>query len=105
MTLPVHARLQWTLTDHRTQFSFIREDQDVLKGEWENGSFTLQASYTYDPRPLQLKASAAPGDDICLILHPYRIELYVNEVLLDEEWPAGEALFLTSDRLIKTLSS
>ena len=39
--------------------------------------------------------------DLVLLLH--RIELYVNGVLVDEEWSAGERLFAFGDEINATV--
>lgn len=42
-------------------------------------------------------------DTVDLVLLPYRIELYVNDLLVDEEWPAGERLFAFGDEINATV--
>ena len=43
--------------------------------------------------PLQLKASPLPaGAEIAVLIHPWRIELWADGKLMDEEWPAGALL-------------
>ena len=50
----------------------------------------IQAFYDYSENPLVLTADAAEQDELKLIVYPYRLELYVNDVLTDEEWPCGK---------------
>ncbi len=50
----------------------------------------LALSYSFREKPLVLRASAAAGDEIRLILTDARAALYVNGELCDEEWPVGE---------------
>ena len=55
------------------------------------------AHYDFDPRPLKLSAKIDTGSRVELIFLDYRIELYVNSVLVDEEWPCGTRLFDIKD--------
>ena len=43
--------------------------------------------------PLVLNANAVCGDEVEIILMPHRIELHINGLLTDEEWPAGKLIF------------
>ncbi len=45
--------------------------------------------YDFSPEPLRLASDARPGDAVKLRVDPHRIGLYVNEELMDEEWPCG----------------
>lgn len=51
----------------------------------------IKAYYTFSDSPLVLGCKAKTGDDVEINVYPYRIELYVNGVLCDEEWPNGKA--------------
>lgn len=42
-------------------------------------------------------------DTVDLVLLPHRIELYVNDLLVDEEWPTGERLFAFGDEINATV--
>lgn len=52
-------------------------------------SLRAELFYDFKPAPLILTAPCDIGDDITVVLRPYRIELYVNGELLDEEWCCG----------------
>ena len=58
-----------------------------------DGEMTVDIQYDYDRRPLRLSAKIAEGDTVEVALMPHRIELYLNGVLTDEEWPSGSRLF------------
>ena len=49
--------------------------------------------YDSHSEPLVLKGSAAVGDSVEVVLMSHRIELYINRILVDEEWPIGNCLF------------
>lgn len=71
----------------------------------ENLEFYIRYDYKYE-QPLCLKSAAKIGDDIKINIYPYRIELYVNGVLKDEEWPCGNHylsdVLKNNELLIKT---
>lgn len=60
--------------------------------------------YDYHRQPLCLQAKAEEGDAVDVILLPHRIELYVNGILRDEEWPAGKRVFEIGDAFFSELS-
>ena len=61
-----------------------------------DNTVTVTLAYDFRDRPLTLTAAANPGDAVSLTVRPHRIELRVNGVLLDEEWPCG-SLDVTPD--------
>lgn len=65
-----------------------------------DGILTASVQYDYDRRPLELSCEIKEGDQLEITLLKYRIEIYVNGVLKDEEWPAGERLFACGDEFI-----
>ena len=64
-----------------------------LTVSFADGLLTAEARYTANERPLVLRGEAKVGDTACLTLRNYRIELAVNGIQTDEEWPFGDALF------------
>jgi len=54
------------------------------------GRVQFSIGYSFHDDPLVLTGEAQPGDSVTLILLPWRIELWVNDRLVDEEWPFGE---------------
>lgn len=76
------------------EIRFTVSDWLVSFGEAVNAVFdkSVEVSmlYTFSRRPLKLSAPASYGDRASLIIRPHRIELRVNDVLCDEEWPCGE---------------
>lgn len=64
-----------------------------------DGEISVDVQYDYERRPLRLYSKAKECDAVEVILMPHRIELYVNEVLMDEEWPAGNKLFELGDEI------
>ena len=66
---------------------------EELTAEYSDGILTVAARYSAHERPLFLRGAANTGDTVCLTLRTYRIELSVNGIQTDEEWPFGDALF------------
>jgi len=62
-----------------------------------DGNMELRMFYDFNENPLKLRGTVELGDKIELIILPYRLELWVNKKLIDEEWPAGSRLFDVSD--------
>lgn len=62
-----------------------------------DGGLSVSVKYDYDPRPLEVKSEIKRGDRVEVILLDHRIELYVNGVIMDEEWPDGNRLFCLGD--------
>ena len=68
------------------------------------GELSCDIQYDYTRQPLRLSAKVKDGDEVEVILLPHRVELYVGGVLADEEWPAGERLFLLGDGISSMFS-
>ena len=64
-----------------------------------DGILTVALRYDYDRRPLLLETKINAGDRVEIVILDYRIELYVNGELKDEEWPTGNRLFEIGDVL------
>ena len=62
-----------------------------------DGILTASVQYDYERRPLPLISAINVGDRVEIVLLDHRIELYVNGVQMDEEWPAGSRLFEMGD--------
>ena len=69
-----------------------------------DGEISVDVQYDYHRRPLRLSAKGKEGDDVAVVMMPHRIELYVDGVLIDEEWPAGNRLFALGDKITSTVS-
>ncbi|MBR4961592.1 MAG: glycosyl hydrolase, partial [Clostridia bacterium] len=54
--------------------------------------------------PLYVQGEAVLGDQIRFVYRPYRLELYRNDVLIDEEWPFGTPYF-TLGTLVHSVST
>lgn len=57
---------------------------------------TITLPYSTHEQPLTLHATPQDGEAVQLIVRPYRLELWVNGALVDEEWPWGENMLSTA---------
>jgi len=74
-----------------------KSDRKALEIQALDGNLTVSVFYDYKEKPLDLHSEISEGDKVELILLPYRIELYVNGKIIDEEWPCGNRLFDLGD--------
>jgi len=85
--------LKFTMENDETQFRYEKDGIPVLEAVWQDGILTVSTLFTANEKPLCVRGEAAVGDRIRFIYRPYRLELYCNDILLDEEWPFGEPYF------------
>lgn len=78
--------LPFSITDRLTNGKAISIRSD-------NCSLAAQFYYDFHAEPLILQGNIAIGDRVRITLLPYRIELYINDKLIDEEWPCGNLIF------------
>lgn len=78
--------------------SFCKEDKKTIEIKAEDSALTASVFYDYKDQPLVLLGEISKNDKIEIILLDYRIELYVNGKLSDEEWPYGNRLFNIEDK-------
>lgn len=83
------------LTFSMADFTDVK--MDGLDFSCDGGKLCCSFSYTYDERPLTVCADVTVDDRIAIVILPYRIDLYVNGVLVDEEWPFEDALYDLTD--------
>ena len=74
-----------------------KDGRKTLEIQAFDGTLTVAVQYTWNRKPLEMNAEVQAGDQIEAILYEHRIELYVNGVIKDEEWPAGRRLYTAGD--------
>lgn len=85
----MHPEFRFHIIQSGELFSAAADDTTVLDAAFLENTLTVHIRYDFSETPLTLTAPAKHGDEAALRILPYRIELYVNGVLLDEEWPYG----------------
>lgn len=79
-------------------FSAKFEDDEVMGCSFEDGVLNFYVKYDwFMDMPLKLTGKAKMGDKVKIHILPHRNELYVNDVLLDEEWPYANHLLEKSE--------
>ena len=63
---------------------------------FDGKKLSIELFYDFSSEPLRLTADAERGDAVRLTVSPVRIGLYVNNALLDEEWPCGNGYLSTA---------
>ena len=96
----IPGAIRLTVTDAQCQLRIEKDGAPTLAAMFCDGVLSVELYYDFDARPLCLTAVAAVGDELCLAVYPYRIELYCDGILCDEEWPCGEALFIGADAVV-----
>ncbi len=94
--------LKLTFSVPELPFFFIshKNGRKTLDVQAFDGMISAAVPYDHNRRPLELKGDIRKGDTVVLVLLAHRIELYVNGVLMDEEWPAGNRFFASGDEFI-----
>ncbi len=95
----MNIKLSFNITTPSFTAISKKEDNTTLELVLNGSVLTTSVYYSYDHRPLKLSANATVGDKVAVVLLDHRIELYVNDILVDEEWPTGKRLFLPSDTI------
>ena len=77
----------------------IKNNIKTFECNISHNKIKCNVSYDFNERPLSLQSDIRINDTVRVILMPFRIELWVNSVLKDEEWPAGNCLFTKEDEI------
>ncbi len=85
-------QLDFTVSEELRQFLAEKDGEPAALCEWRDGVLWVSFWYDFCSEPLVLSCAAKPGDSIRIRLFPWRIELYCNGKLKDEEWPCGKCL-------------
>ena len=81
----------------------FKNGRKTLEIQAIDGALTISAQYDFNKRPLELTCEVGKGDKIEAIFLDYRIELYANGVIMDEEWPCGTRLFEIGDTFVGSI--
>lgn len=85
--------LTFTMENEECQFRYEKGGRPVMEAAWEDGILAISVLFSANEEPLYVQGEAAVGDRIRFVYRPYRLELYRNDILLDEEWPFGTPYF------------
>ncbi|MBO5273310.1 MAG: hypothetical protein J6I45_01710 [Clostridia bacterium] len=92
-------KLSFTVQSAESSSVAKRNNVTTLQIDVTNGVVVSYAYYDFDKRPLILTANVEIGDAVEIVLMSFRVELYVNGELVDENWPAGNRMFNLGDEI------
>lgn len=61
-----------------------------FNAKYENGELEVSIQYDFNNQPISLRSKCYVGDDVVVNNFNYRLELYINGIIADEEWPCGD---------------
>ncbi|MDY2742619.1 MAG: hypothetical protein SOV18_01970, partial [Eubacteriales bacterium] len=76
----INCRLQ------KGKTALLSDGKTALELTFSDDEVAVCVYTDFKAEPLVLRAAASDGDMLTLALYPYRLELYINDVLCDEEW-------------------
>ena len=96
----------FTLSEEEIQLRFCdrNDGKTVFQALLKDNFLNLEFMFSVKDRPLCMSAAASAGDTAKIVYRPYRIELYINGILLDEEWQFGDALFTDAVREVENVT-
>lgn len=94
-----HMRIEFKISDENVFLYSIKNDMKTFECSISNNRINCNVYYDVNEKPLSLQSDIKKNDTVKVILMPFRIELWVNSVLKDEEWPAGNCLFTADDEI------
>lgn len=93
---------RFTVTNDLCQYRMEQCGDTVLQIVFDGKRLSVDLCYDAVGEPLRLTADVGVGDTVCLACYPYRVELYCNDVLCDEEWPFGQPRFADAQTVVCT---
>lgn len=91
---------RFTVVDDICQYRMEQNGDTVFEILYCEGILSVDLYYDAVREPLRLTADAKVGDDIMMAFYPYRVELYCQGDLCDEEWPFGNPRFVNAEPVI-----
>lgn len=88
-----YTKIQFKVSRDSICISSEKNGTDTFNCNISDNKLVCNVYYDFKEQPLLLKSDVGCGDRVEIILMPFRIELWVNSELKDEEWPFGNCLF------------
>lgn len=82
--------INFTITQEGELFKGTFDGQESLSCTFNDSILSFSIKYSFNDKPLTLTSEASMNDCVKIIILPFRIELYINNNLEDEEWPYGD---------------
>lgn len=83
---------------------FDADSENSCEIKFDGQLLTVSVWYDFKEEPLMLVSKAHVGDNAELIVRSYRLELYLNGELVDEEWPCGMHYLTAESRFTGDIS-
>ena len=96
-------KIEFEIKDAPIYLVSFKNGRKTLEIQAFDGILTISAQYDFNRLPLELTCEIKKGDKIEAIFLDYRIELYKNGVIMDEEWPFGTRLFDVNDTIVGSI--
>lgn len=91
---------KFIISDSAVQFQMKSKGKTAAESVYNGSEITVSLMYSGNDTPLTLRSSASAGQAVLLVIRPYRLELWIDGVLCDEEWPFGEPLYPLADDIV-----
>lgn len=101
MKLSKNFAMEFCTVRSDIQFSAECAGRKAFECLREGGKIIFRIWYDFSENPLELSAEAEDGDKIAVKVFDFRIELYVNSELCDEEWCCGRNYTEQSELAVK----
>ncbi len=97
--MEIYVKIEFNISKEKICLYSKKENKKNIECNFSNGSLICKIFYDYNEQPLSMETKAKLGNNVKIILMPFRIELRINSVVKDEEWPAGNCLFNMNDKI------
>ena len=94
-----YIKIEFKISDENIFLYSIKNQMNTFECNISDNKINCNVYYDFNEQPLSLQSDIQKNDTVKVILMPFRIELWVNGVLKDEEWPAGNCLFTRDDEI------
>ena len=94
-----YIKIEFKISDENIFLYSIKNQMNTFECNISDNKINCNVYYDFNEKPLSLQSDIKKNDTVKVILMPFRIELWVNGVLKDEEWPAGNCLFSKDDEI------
>ena len=84
-----NLQLNFKVTDNEIQFKAECGEKTAIICELRDGILYINTLYSFKENPITVTGKAQCGDEAILKIFDFKIELYINGELVDEEWPCG----------------
>ena len=85
-----NIQFDFKITSADVLFCYTLQDKTTAECVFDGNSLTFSVLYSFNEDMLKMSSCANMGDNVSIKILPYRLELYINGKLCDEEWQCGD---------------